>query len=128
MKMQSDQKIKSSISLDTLSYNLNDSVHSEVHKSLPCIFYDKNFNIEMLRVRDLEKDVIIGNWTKLEKDPLQERVETIIKYSETKVNDDPISLGPFQWFLRFFGFVFTVLRKVLTINQNKLKSRQMKRV
>ena len=82
----------------------------------------------MLRARDLEKDVITGNWTKLEKDPLQERVETIIKYSETKVNDDPISLGPFQWFLRFFGFVFTVLRKVLTVNQNKLKSCQMKRV
>ena len=112
--MQSDHRTRSSISLDKLSCNINDSVGSEAHKSLPCIFYDNNFNIEMLRVREFEKDAINRNCTKLEKDPLQKRVETIIKYSENKVNDDSTNLGgAFQWFLRFFAFVFTFLRKVL---------------
>ena len=94
--------------------------------SLPCINTETllfSSKIKVDGMRNCNPNFFNGRWMFDEdKDPLTERVETIIKISNRNklIEQEQVKqMGVFQCILKFFGILFTILRLVIEFYQLK---------
>ena len=82
--------------------------------SLPCIQHNEfpNARIKVDGTRNYPSNFSNGNALENDKDPLHQRVESIIRNSNRQKSDleEAKRMGGFQCILRFFGLLFTFLR------------------